>query len=673
MDRLTERLTKDLNGYTDYFNKQLDTLIGSRLTELEPLYKHMQKSAVEYLEQLNTELEKLPEAKRKSKRVQVQMQKQYVAQILPDIELAKAAQDPYVTEVLCQTVEYGYYTQAYSLEQTAKVKVNVPILNRAGVLGIIANDWVGDGHTYSDRIRVNTALVAKHSKEVVKDLVTKRLSYNEAANMLSDKIKERYSNAIRIIRTEMTRANSLGASYAGMENADILDGKYRDAVFDGRTSAMCRQDADYSREHPYPLDYDTPANPGIPGKRIPNHPNCRCCWRMILSAIGIENRRKLARKNDSKDSYGENYYTEAATFDDYAKERGLPTIKEMIQGDNPKRYLRPGETVKSLNKKVKRVKFNGKTVVVSKAAWAKDTTVNQVAVDKAVESVKMNMGTLTNDFGVTYTEEMEKRLRQAPTNARATWNNYVSRFNIVSTDHNGTACYNYSSRGIKINLKNDTKDLAMNFGKGQEVYRKAYSTIYHELGHHVSHLYAQDNGFNAWDDIADIFQSKKHPGETLTSMLKAEGEARIKGLASELKAAFKKHATDYEWLHEHGFIGEFNYNFYKEHGTLIGGPPKYSKAVVYNTLTKEIKDLPVIASGDISDMWDGITNGRAVGFMGHTFNNKQYWKTHSVGSEAFAEMFDATINNPASLEQIQRYFPKSYEIFKEMLDELGGL
>lgn len=398
MDKTTARMTKDLYGYNDYFADELDALIGKRTTELAPLYRRLQKTAVDRLEELNKELETIPEAKRKSKRVQIKMQEQYVAQILPDLELALAAQDPYVTEVLHGTFEYGYYTQAYSLEQATQVAVNVPILNRAGVLGLIANDWVGDGHTYSDRIRASTALVATNAEKTIKNLVTKRLSYNEAANELKDAIGESYNNAIRIVRTEMTRANGLGASYAAMENADILDGKYRDAVRDKRTSGMCAADADYSIKKPYPLDYDTPANPGVPGKRIPNHPNCRCNWRMVLSAIGIRNRSQLARKNDSKESYGERYYTEAKTYDAYAKERGLPSVKEMLEKDNPKRYLRPGETLESLNKKVKRVKVNGKTVTVSKAAWDKDgaygikvadTTNTVKAVDNLVENAKI--------------------------------------------------------------------------------------------------------------------------------------------------------------------------------------------------------------------------------------------------------------------------------------------
>ena len=49
-----------------------------------------------------------------------------------------------------------------------------------------------------------------------------------------------------------------------MENADIVDGKYRDATFDSKTSAYCAADADYSKRNPYDLDYDTPMNQGYP-------------------------------------------------------------------------------------------------------------------------------------------------------------------------------------------------------------------------------------------------------------------------------------------------------------------------------------------------------------------------------------------------------------------------
>ena len=38
MDKITARMTKDLNGYSDYFADELDKLIVKRWDDLLPLY-----------------------------------------------------------------------------------------------------------------------------------------------------------------------------------------------------------------------------------------------------------------------------------------------------------------------------------------------------------------------------------------------------------------------------------------------------------------------------------------------------------------------------------------------------------------------------------------------------------------------------------------------------------
>ena len=41
----------------------------------------------------------------------------------------------------------------------------------------------------------------------------------------------------------------------------------------------------------------------------------------------------------------------------------------------------------------------------------------------------------------------------------------------------------------------------------------------------------------------------------------------------------------------------------------------------------------------------------------------------NLPKEAFAHMFCAIIQNPEALNYIEKYFPKSYEIFNEMIEE----
>ena len=356
-----------LKRYTLYYEKQLDKLVGVRMAELDPLFKRLQETALRHLETLNEELTKASDPVRASRRYRVKVQEVYLARLFPDLRLLEAVQQPYFTEVLAGTFQYGYYTSAYILERAAKVVSTAHVLTRSGVLGVIANPWLPDRRTYSDRIRTNTQLVADKTAETVQDLVARRLNYSEAAKDLSAKIGESYDNATRLIRTEMKRASTLGSGYAALDNADILEGKYWDATLDVVTSARCAENDVAARDgEVFDLDYDTPSNPGVPGKRIPNHPHCRCIYVNKLRYLDPVKRRK------GKGEDGKSYVTTAATYDEYAKERGLPSVAEMLERDNPKRYLRPGETLDSLNQKVERKQFGGHTVTVSRAPWDTD-------------------------------------------------------------------------------------------------------------------------------------------------------------------------------------------------------------------------------------------------------------------------------------------------------------
>ena len=351
---------KHYEEYVDYYTSLLDEYINDRILEIAPAYGQLQEIAVKYLEEVTHKYvdEMNPDfvpMRRWAKKVQ----EEYLTKIIPELNLLNAKLQPFSTSVICGTVFYGANTTAYILEQAAKCAVTVPNLTASGVLGIIANPWLPDGKTYSDRIRASVQLVAEQAEKTVKEVVTKKMQYSDGAKLLSKRIDEGYYNSSRIIRTEMTRANSLGASYSLMENADIVEGKYRDATFDSKTSAYCAADADYSKHHPYDIDYDTPMNPGLPGRRIPNHPHCRCRWVALLSALGIKKRQKAALN-----SSGELYYTHADSYDAYAKEVGLPTVKDMVNADNPKRYLRPGETMADLQRQVQRKTFNGHIISV---------------------------------------------------------------------------------------------------------------------------------------------------------------------------------------------------------------------------------------------------------------------------------------------------------------------
>jgi hypothetical protein len=135
-----------------------------------------------------------------------------------------------------------------------------------------------------------------------------------------------------------------------------------------------------------------------------------------------------------------------------------------------------------------------------------------------------------------------------------------------------------------------------------------------------------------------------------------------------MKADFKAHQGDIEWLHDNSYINDWNYDFFKRHGTWVGGEPKFNKQMAYNALEREIKALTPFEKADISDIFEGATNGKiSVGF-GH---GKSYWKRDTaLPTGAFAEMYDSTMTCPEGLAVIKKYLPESYKIFQQMLETI---
>jgi hypothetical protein len=68
------------------------------------------------------------------------------------------------------------------------------------------------------------------------------------------------------------------------------------------------------------------------------------------------------------------------------------------------------------------------------------------------------------------------------------------------------------------------------------------------------------------------------------------------------------------------------------------------------------------------------TYGKIRTNMGHCVSYCEKHKTqdtnNGLATEAFAEMIDATIASKKSLDSIINYFPESYKIFKQMIEEV---
>lgn len=353
--KVLARRQKDADGFIEKHQAILDARAVKYAKEIEPTWTRIRQGITSEIRNIYKELEdangvpitKQPIQADKYRNMQRQMIRlQKLESQLVDL-IGTPAQKTKLDRNLAYTYTEAYYFHAFGMEQAAKVAINVPTLTTGHLIGTIINPWLPDGATYSDRLRANTAFLAKKMSRSLENAVGAGWSINRTAREIESNANEGYYNAVRLARTEMNRAAGQGASHVYMQNADIMDDKRWNATLDARTSP---KDAQNDGER-FPLDYDTPESPGTAGKRIPNHPNCRCKWSPVLSALGISARERIARgAGDDKKNFGERTYTKARNYDEYAKERGLPDVSESVRNDDPRKYLRRGETMADVPK-----------------------------------------------------------------------------------------------------------------------------------------------------------------------------------------------------------------------------------------------------------------------------------------------------------------------------------
>ena len=267
--------------------------------------------------------------------------------------------------------------------------------------------------------------------------------------------------------------------------------------------------------------------------------------------------------------------------------------------------------------------------------------------EEPVTNVDINMGNIGDKIPQNHVDEMQRRLSKAPKVVQDAWNNYADDITINDIHSDGA----YFSRkryeyGVHVDLDRVTQKRYARINGEKVLFKNEYGTMYHEIGHNIADVANKRAGGYSWNDISETFKSKKYlydggVGYTLDNMVKSEAQEKVAKTWDKLKAE-----------------------------AAARGEKKSSvrKYMAYDAIAKELNGTELIAAADCMDMFEGATKGAISTYCGH---GTSYWRKHNVGAEAFAEMFDATINNPKSLEVIKKYFPKSYEIFTECLEAIA--
>lgn len=240
------------------------------------------------------------------------------------------------------------------------------------------------------------------------------------------------------------------------------------------------------------------------------------------------------------------------------------------------------------------------------------------------------------------------------------WQQYQSKIKAQDPNFKGRA--HASAGSIHVNKDKDAKGSS---------WQKPYEVTYHESGHAIDFLtreLADTNGLK-------LMYSSAYENGAFPASIRNEVADLVKAKDVELKAAFKEHKNDYEWMRDNGYMSDYAYNYYKENGRFLFGEPTYSKSYAYKAIENEVKSIAggMMAYGDLSDMLEGATGGKISCGVGH---GKSYWGKvmgvdRALATEAFAEMTSATAENAESLETIKKYLPKSYAVYNDMLKDIA--
>lgn len=205
-------------------------------------------------------------------------------------------------------------------------------------------------------------------------------------------------------------------------------------------------------------------------------------------------------------------------------------------------------------------------------------------------------------------QEIAEIVRRAPENVRVVWNLAHEDIKILDSNFKGGARYFPAEKGIRLDISEDATAF------DQKPYRK----ILHESAHLIDHRMENYSGYRSVNFKDEIF------ARTLIN----EAAARVKALLI---------AKDFE--------------------------------AVCEQISAELASLPLAEQHEVSDIWYGVSNGEIYGHYGHPGD---YWTRDggaNVAREAFAHMLTASAQNPAAVKHIRKYFPRSFELFEEIVTD----
>ena len=204
----------------------------------------------------------IDKAKRLGSKAYISKVDEITARIDYELEQLAISQAKGMQSIFKKGYDKAYQSTAKTLDGGMKMEVKFTDLGNKQLLQAVQSKWMDEN--FSDRIWINKAKLIKNLEHLLPQEFVRGKGPKEVARDLAQRMDVSYSNAERLVRTEMNYISNQ-AILAGFEEANITEFQF-EAILDERTSEICRE----MNGQTFKID-EAEAGVNVP----PLHPNCR--------------------------------------------------------------------------------------------------------------------------------------------------------------------------------------------------------------------------------------------------------------------------------------------------------------------------------------------------------------------------------------------------------------
>ena len=471
---------------------------------------------------------------------------------------------------------------------------------------------------------LNTA-VLERTRDVIRNSLLEGSTLRERMKAVRESSEELASMARQrieaIARTEITRADSMGRLISMKANDDVIGVEFS-AIMDDRTTEMC------IARNGLVMRLD---DPRLPENTPPLHVNCRS---LLVSLTvydfpdgvltshefdevpaGMQRPEDIAEVSALLEGVNSANNINNTAIDIRTKVNALIQQDEEYKRQYKELQTRMENAASRHDEDEYNKLFTQQNELVK--AWRElSPRLREAKIEAAEQGIIFASG-ISKKLGTDDVQAIIQDVEKAPEAIRKVWNIFEDRMKIADT-YSKHAYYRPIEKAVYVNISQC---------KNQEPRNR---TLFHELGHLIDN--SGGGWYSQWLEF-DLYDS-----------LVSEASSYINDTLGRLK---------------------------KEAVSLGVSPKTVKKADAYNWIEQEIWHLPMKTKATVSDMFSGVTKNKVQDGYTHPTS---YWKVDEtqVCLEFFAQTFSDSINNPEAIELTKKYFPKSYNIFEQIIDKIGG-